>query len=44
MVNDAPLLPTIDILEGLETLMDKAPSGEIEGILQAASCALNASG
>ena len=32
----AQLIPVIDILEGLETLMDKAPSGEIEGILQSA--------
>ena len=30
------LIPIIDILEGLETLMDQAPSGEIEGILQSA--------
>ena len=33
MVDDAPLLPIIDILEGLETLMDKVPSDEIEEIL-----------
>ena len=36
MVDDTQLIPIIDILEGLEALMDQAPSGDIEGILQAA--------
>ena len=30
------LIPVIKVLEGLETLMDQAPSDDIEGILQAA--------
>ena len=36
MVDDAQLIPIIEILEGLESLMDKAPSDDIEGILLAA--------
>ena len=36
MVDDTQIIPIIDILEELETLMDKAPSGTIEGILQVA--------
>ncbi|MCM1983634.1 hypothetical protein [Lyngbya confervoides] len=32
----AALIPVIDLLEGLEALMDQAPSVEIEQILQAA--------
>ena len=36
MADNTQLIPIIDILEGLENLMDKAPSGEIEGILQVA--------
>ena len=36
MVDDTRLIPIIEILEGLESLMDEAPSGEIEGILLAA--------
>ena len=36
MVDDAQLIPTIEILEGLESLMDQAPSSDIEGILLAA--------
>ena len=35
-MNIAQLIPVIDILEGLEALMDEAPSSEIEGILQSA--------
>ena len=37
----AQLIPVIDILEGLETLMEQAPSGEIEGILQSAWLQVN---
>ena len=36
MVDDTQLIPTIEILEGLESLMDKVPSDDIEGILLAA--------
>ncbi|MEM9091125.1 MAG: hypothetical protein AAGC93_20565 [Cyanobacteria bacterium P01_F01_bin.53] len=36
MVDDTGLLPIIEILEGLESLMDRAPSEDIEGILLAA--------
>ncbi len=36
MVDDTQLIPIIEILEGLESLMDRAPSCDIEGILQAA--------
>ena len=36
MADNTQLEPIIEILEGLESLMDRAPSDEIEGILQAA--------
>ncbi|MEO1396274.1 MAG: hypothetical protein AAFV90_25545 [Cyanobacteria bacterium J06634_5] len=36
MVDDTQLLPIIEILEGLESLIDKAPSDDIEEILLAA--------
>ena len=36
MVDDTQLIPIIEILEGLESLMDQSPSGDIEGILLAA--------
>lgn len=36
MVDDTQLIPIIEILEGLESLMDRAPSDDIEGILMAA--------
>ncbi|MEM6401107.1 MAG: hypothetical protein AAF757_12875 [Cyanobacteria bacterium P01_D01_bin.116] len=36
MVDDTQLIPIIEILEGLESLMDQAPSGDIEEILLAA--------
>lgn len=36
MVDDTHLIPIIEILEGLEALMDQAPSDDIEGILLAA--------
>ncbi|MGK7912075.1 MAG: hypothetical protein AB4050_11440 [Synechococcus sp.] len=35
MVNDTQLIPIIEILEGLKSLMDRAPSDDIEGILLA---------
>ena len=36
MVDDTQLVPTIEMLEKLEFLMDEAPSDDIEGILMAA--------
>ncbi|MGD1904489.1 MAG: hypothetical protein ACFB0C_00680 [Leptolyngbyaceae cyanobacterium] len=33
MVDDTQLIPIIEILEGLESLMDQATSDDIEGIL-----------
>ncbi|MEL6930715.1 MAG: hypothetical protein AAFO95_19085 [Cyanobacteria bacterium J06600_6] len=36
MVDDTQLIPTIEILEGLEFLMDRTPSDDIEEILLAA--------
>ena len=36
MVDDTGLIPIIEILEGLESLMDRSPSENIEGILLAA--------
>ncbi|HHP7230050.1 MAG TPA: hypothetical protein ACFCUY_04235 [Xenococcaceae cyanobacterium] len=36
MVDDTQLIPIIEILEGLESLMDRAPSDDIEEILLAA--------
>ncbi|MEM9008418.1 MAG: hypothetical protein AAGE59_33525 [Cyanobacteria bacterium P01_F01_bin.86] len=33
MVDDTRLIPIIEILEGLESLMDQSPSDNIEGIL-----------
>ena len=36
MVDDTQLIPIIEILEGLESLMDQAPSSDIEEILLAA--------
>ncbi|MEL6496589.1 MAG: hypothetical protein AAFQ41_15920 [Cyanobacteria bacterium J06623_7] len=36
MVDDTRLIPIIEILEGLESLMDRAPSVDIEEILLAA--------
>ena len=36
MVDDTQLIPIIEILEGLESLMDQSPSDDIEGILLAA--------
>lgn len=36
MVDDTQLMPIIEILEGLESLMDQAPSDDIEEILLAA--------
>ena len=36
MLDDTQLIPIIEILEGLESLMDQAPSDDIERILLAA--------
>ena len=36
MVDDTQLIPIIEMLEVLESLMDQAPSSDIEGILLAA--------
>ena len=36
MADDTQLMPIIEILEGLESLLDQAPSDDIEGILLAA--------
>lgn len=36
MVDDTQHNPIVEILEGLEALMDPAPSDDIEGVLLAA--------